>query len=168
MLILFKVRIMFRNFQLINMKGLKLLFLWGLLSIVLGKIFMLDFGNNSFIYQYYLNYNSIIKQDVLFTSIICFFYILSPVFVYLVFKKCIIAHKSSRDERIILGIFLLCGIYLSSPFVNFSSSQKAISFLRGLIIQFDWIGAIIVAYSFLMFLLVILLFLIKNTFFYKS
>lgn len=150
------------------MKGLKLLFLWGLLSIVLGKFFMLDFGNNSFIYQYYLNYNLIIKQNVLFTSIICFFYILSPVFVYLIFKKCITIHQSSRDERIILGIFLLCGIYLSSPFVNFSSSQKAISFLRSLIIQFDWAGAILVTYSFLMFLLVTILFLIKNAFFYKG
>lgn len=159
---------MFRNFQLIDLKGLQLLFLWALLSIVLGKIFTLNFSSDSFIYQYYLNYNSIIKNDILFTSIISFFYILSPVFVYQIFKKCIIAHKPNRDERIILGIFLLCGLYLNSPFINFSSSQKAISFLRGLILQFDWVGAVLVSYAFLIFLLVVTLFLIKNTFFYKD
>lgn len=159
---------MFRSFQLIDLKGLQLLFLWALLSIVLGKVFALSFGSNSFIYQYYLNYNSIINNDVVFTSSISFFYILSPIFVYLIFKKCIIVHKPSRDERIILGIFWLCGIYLNSPFINFSSSQKAISFLRGLMLQFDWVGAVLISYSFLMFLLVIALFLIKNTFFYKN
>lgn len=159
---------MFRDFQLISLDGLKLILLWVILSIFLGRAFTLSFQESSFLYKYYINYNLILDKDNLFMSSIFYSLLLSPLFLYFIYKYCIYSHKVNKDQNIVLVIFFFCGIFLNSPFMNFNSSQKAILFLSSLISQFDWMGALLVMYTFLMFFLTIFLFLIKNIIFYKE